>query len=136
MQKANAGIHSGTCRVDTVVSQTFNSQEYHHRRSLLCTLHSSAVALAVLSTNVVQTNNLLGQLDVVTKVARVAEATKNVDNVLLLAQELLQKLIALLLPELFCRDLDDLLAPLRHIFSRHLALAANRLALRWPLYWW
>lgn len=84
------------------MSQTF--VEHYNRQSLVYTIHSSSVTLAVLRANVVQSNHLFGQLYVVTEVAWVGKAAKDVDNVLLLGEKLFDELLTLLLAELFSRD--------------------------------
>jgi hypothetical protein len=71
-------------------------------------LHSAAEDISVLSADVVETDNLLCQLDVVTKVAWGAEVGENIDDVLLLAHELFGKSLSALLALLLGSKLDNL----------------------------
>jgi hypothetical protein len=91
-------------------------------------LHSAAEDISVLSADVVETDNLLCQLDVVTKVAWGAEVGENIDDVLLLTQEIFGKSLSALLALLLGSKLDNLDALLTSLLGRSLALARRRLA--------
>lgn len=81
--------------------------------------------------------NLLGELDIIPKIARAAEVGEDIDDVLLLAEEFLGQGFTSLLTELLSGWLDNLLTLLNNnIIRRSLALAANRLALRLALHRW
>jgi hypothetical protein len=71
-------------------------------------VHSATEDVSVLSADVVKTNDLLGQLDVIAKITWSAEICQDVDDVLLLAQELLGKSLAALLALLLSSQLDYL----------------------------
>jgi hypothetical protein len=102
----------------------------HSRRNLLDDDLSAPEALSVLSADVVQTNNLLRQMNVISKVAWAAEVGEDVDDVLLLAQEFRGQCLTSLLAKLFSRQLDNLWPLLGNIVCGSLSLAADRLALR------
>lgn len=76
-----------------------------------------------------QTDNLLGQLNVVAEIVGAAKVAENVDDVLLLAEKLLGKYIALLLAELLSSGLDDLWTLLNNILRCSLALTRDSFAL-------
>lgn len=92
-------------------------------------IHSAAVVLTELGADVVQANDFLRKLDVVAQVVGVAQVVEDVDDLLLLAQELLGHLFACLLTLLLRSDLGSLLALLDSFLSGSLALAAGRFAL-------
>jgi hypothetical protein len=60
-------------------------------------LHSATEDVSVLSADVVKSHNLLCQLDVVAKIAWSAKVRQNIDDVLLLAQEVLGESLSALL---------------------------------------
>jgi hypothetical protein len=60
----------------------------------VCKLHSASIVLAVLGADVVEADNLFGELDAVAQIVGVAQAVEDVDDLLLLAQELLCQLVA------------------------------------------
>lgn len=91
-------------------------------------LHSAAEDISVLSTDVVKADNLLGQLDVVTEVAWVAQVHQHLDEVLLLGEKLLGESIPTLLALLLGSKLHYLDTLLNSLLSRRLALARCRLA--------
>jgi hypothetical protein len=92
--------------------------------------HSAAIVLTELGADVVQADDFLSQLDVVTQIVWVAQVAEDVDDLLLLAQELLGELVTCLLARLLGSHLGDFLTLLARFFSRCLALAADSLALR------
>lgn len=91
-------------------------------------LHSAAEDISVLSADVVEANDLLRQLDVVAELVGGTEIGQNINDVLLLAQELLGEGLATLLALLLGSELDNLDALLTSLLSRRLALARRRLA--------
>jgi hypothetical protein len=92
-------------------------------------IHSATIVLAELGANVVQSHHLLGELKVVTQIIGVAQVAENVDDLLLLAHELLGELVTLLLALLLRCDLDNLVSLLTSLLGRSLALTADGLAL-------
>jgi hypothetical protein len=70
-------------------------------------LHSAAEDIPVLSADVVKTNNLLCELNVVPKITGSAEISQDINDVLLLAQELLGEGLTALLALLLSSKLDD-----------------------------
>jgi len=86
-------------------------------------LHSAAEDISVLSADVVEANDLLRQLDVVAELVGGTEIGQNINDVLLLAQELLGEGLATLLALLLGSELDNLDALLTSLLSRRLALA-------------
>jgi hypothetical protein len=79
--------------------------------------HSATVVLAILCANVVQTHNLLRQLDVVLQIDGAAQVVEHVDEELLLAQELLGHLFTRLLALLLGSNLGYSLALLTGLFG-------------------
>jgi hypothetical protein len=71
-------------------------------------LHSAAEDISVLSADVVKADNLLCELNVIAKITGSAEVCQDIDDVLLLAQELLGEGLAALLALLLSSELDDL----------------------------
>jgi hypothetical protein len=102
----------------------------HSRPSLPSINLSTAEILLELSRNLVEANNFLGELDVVTEVTRPAEVGQNADDVLLLAQESILELPASLQELLLGRRLGDFLALLAAVISGRLAFAGGSLAAR------
>lgn len=88
--------------------------------------HSAAVL--ELGADVVQCHDILAELEVVGQLVGASEVSQEVNDVLLLAGEILGKLIATLLKLLLSSELNNLLALLREVFSRGLALAGDGLA--------
>jgi hypothetical protein len=86
-------------------------------------LHSAAEDISVLSADVVEANDLLRQLDVVAELVGGTEIGQNINDVLLLAQELLGESLSSLLALLLGSELDNLDALLTSLLSRRLALA-------------
>lgn len=91
-------------------------------------LHSAAEDISVLSADVVKTDDLLRQLDVVAELVGGTEIGQNINDVLLLAQEFLGKGLSSLLTLLLGSELDNLNALLTRLLGRRLALARRRLA--------
>lgn len=75
-----------------------------------------------------QCHDILAELEVVGQLVGAGKVGEEVDDVLLLAGEVLRKLVATLLELLLSSELDGLLAFLRDVFGRGLALAGYRLA--------
>lgn len=84
-------------------------------------LHSAAVP--ELGADIVQRHDILAELEVIGQLIGASEVGQEVDDVLLLAGEVLCKLVATLLKLLLRSELDNLLALLRGVFSGGLALA-------------
>jgi hypothetical protein len=84
---------------------------------------SAPKVLAEPGADVVQPNDFFRELDVVSQIAGAAEVAQDVDNVLLLAQELLSQRVACLLALLLGGYLCRFLASLASILCRCLALA-------------
>jgi hypothetical protein len=80
-------------------------------------LHSAAEDISVLSADVVKSDNLLCELNVVPKITWSVEVHQDIDDVLLLAQELLGEGVAALLTLLLGSKLDDLDALLASLLS-------------------
>jgi hypothetical protein len=89
-------------------------------------LHSAAVL--ELGADVVQCHDILAELEVVGQLIGTSEVGQEVDDVLLLAGEVLGKLVTTLLKLLLSSELDDPLALLREVFSGCLALAGDGFA--------
>jgi hypothetical protein len=82
----------------------------------------------------VKLHHLLAEVEVIAEVARAGEFGQEVDNVLLLAEELLCQLVAALLELLLGRDLHHLMALLVALLGTSLALAGDGLALELALH--
>jgi hypothetical protein len=80
-------------------------------------IHSAAEDISELSADVVETDDLLGQLDVITEITWSAKVRQDVDNMLLLTQKLLSESFAALLALLLGSQLDDLGALLTSLFG-------------------
>jgi hypothetical protein len=101
---------------------------------LYLSFHSAAVAAPELCADAVEFHDILAKPEVVGQVLGASKAAQEVDDVLLLAGELLCKLVAALLELLLGSELDNLLALLRNILSGSFALARDRLALSLALH--
>jgi hypothetical protein len=79
-------------------------------------------------------HDILTELEVIGQLIGTSKVVQEVNDMLLLAEEVLGKLVAALLELLLGSELDDFLALLGNVFCRSLALAGDRLALNLTLH--
>lgn len=108
-------------RVQTNLNQASNRPESNE-----VWLHSATVLK--FRADVVQCHDILAELQIVGQLIGTSEVGQEFDDVLLLVDEVLGKLVTTLLELLLGSELDDFLTLLGEIFSGSLALAGDRLA--------